>query len=461
MRRPIVSAHSGLRFVVLSAYLPWHGHGGGVLVGNLLRQLSQRHEVTLLTYVEPGEEKHLPEVTALCQHLETVVWQRERPDSNLDQSTNPAKQATPTGLRRAWRGLPEPLRASACAARQLPRQWQSHGREPLPSEMAVRQTAAFAAAAARCLSERAYDVVMAEWPEMALYGLQGPVGPLRVLDTIELRSVTYQRYWRASTNLNRKVFWFAQWRKMKRLEAHIVQQYDVVTAVSQQDGAQLASMGGKAEIVVNPVGLDLTGRQQHDTAPRDDDTLVFLGRLSYRPNADAVRYFMQIFPVIRAAVPHARFLVVGGEPPPDIQALNGNDGVTVTGYVPDLTAYLATGAVFVLPMRYGGGIKIKALEAMAAGIPIVATPAGAEGLDGVVDGRDLLIARSPAEFAAKTITMLQDSGLRRGVADHARRLVWQNYDSAANVTQLERLYIERLHERRSQSRATSEALISG
>lgn len=450
-----------MRILVLSAYLPWHGHGGGVLVGNLLRQLSHRHEVTLLSYVEPGEEQHLPEVAALCQHLETIAWQREQPYADLNRPDASARQPAATGMRCAWRRLPAPVRSSAYVMRQLPRQWQDQRREPLPAEVAARQTTAFAAGTARCLRDQAYDLIIAEWPEMALYGLQGPAGTLRVQESIELRSVSYQRCWRASRDINSKVFWFAQWRKMKRLEALIVQQYDVVTAVSQQDGQQLAKLGGPADIVVNPIGLDLAGRQQQDTAPRDAATLVFLGRMSYGPNADAVRYFMQIFPAVRAAVPQARFLVVGGEPPPDIQALNNQDGVTVTGYVPDLNTYLATGTVFVLPMRQGGGIKIKALEAMAAGIPIVATPAGAEGLDAAVDGRDLLIARTTAEFAAKTIAMLQDNALRQRIADNARRMVWQRYDSATNVAQLERLYVERLHEKRACLHATSQAAISG
>lgn len=451
-----------LRLLVLSAYLPWHGHGGGVLVGNLLRQLSRRHEVTLLSYVEPGEERHLAEVAALCQHLETVAWQLEQPNAELSRSAASSQQAAATGVYRAWRRLPARVRSFAYAMRQLQRQWQDQRREPLPAEVATRQTAPFSAALERCLHDQAYDVIVAEWPEMALYGLQGPASALRVQETIELRSVTYQRYWRASKDINNKVFWFAQWRKMKRLEALIVQQYDVVTAVSQQDGQRLAKLGGQAEIVVNPIGLDLAGRLQRDTAPRDPATLVFLGRMSYGPNADAVRYFINdIFPGIRAAVPEVRFLVVGGEPPPDIQALNDRDGVTVTGYVPDPNTYLATGTVFVLPMRQGGGIKIKALEAMAAGIPLVATPAGAEGLDAAVDGRDLLIARTTTEFVAKTIAMLQNNALRQRIAHNARLMVWQRYDSATNVAQLERLYVERLHEKRARLRATSQPTVSG
>lgn len=437
-----------LQILVLAAYLPWHGHGGGVLVGNLLRQLSRRHEVTLVSYVEPREEQHLPEVAALCQHVVTVPWQRENSHQDPARSAPLAQPGWVSRMRRLWRQLPAPVRSSAYAIRQLPQQWQEQRREPLPAEVAARQTAAFADAVDRCLRNKAFDVVLAEWPEMAFYGLRGPSSTLRILDTIELRSVTYRRYWRASEDLNSKVFWFAQWRKMKRLETFIVQQYDIVTAVSQQEGQRLKALGGRAEIVVNPIGLDLAGRPQQDAAPRDAATVVFLGRMSYTPNADAVRYFMQIWPAVRAAVPEARFLVVGGEPPPDIQALNGQDGVTVTGYVPDLNVYLATGTVFVLPMRQGGGIKIKALEAMAAGIPIVATPAGAEGLDAAVDGRDLLIAHSAAEFTAKTIAMLKDKGLRQQIAENARRMVWQHYDSQANVARLEELYIERLRKKR-------------
>lgn len=307
----------------------------------------------------------------------------------------------------------------------------------------------FAATLAQCLQGQPYDLILAEWPEMALYGLNAPATAVRVLESIELRSVTYRRYVDASADPNSKLFWLSQWRKMQQLEQQIVEQYDVVTAVSNKDGHRLAKLDGKAEIIVNPIGLDLAGRTKLDTAERRSNTLVFLGRMSYSPNTDAVRHFLEFYPAIRSACPDTRFLVVGGSPPADIQALDGQNGVTVTDYVPDLAQYLATGTVFVLPMRQGGGIKIKALEAMASGIPIVATPVGAEGLDHAEDGQHLLIARTAQEFVAKTVLLLQNQALRQRIAANARCLVWERYNSAVNVVQLEQSYLQKVQVRRS------------
>jgi glycosyltransferase involved in cell wall biosynthesis len=294
-------------------------------------------------------------------------------------------------------------------------------------------------------------VVLAEWPEMALYGTKAPPQTVRVLDMIELRSVTYGRYARSAVDLNAKLFWRSEQHKMQRLESFIRRNYDVVTAVSSSDGSMMEALRGRARVVVNPVGLELDRWPREDVLPRWQNTLVFLGRMSYGPNQDAVRYFIQhIYPTIHTAIPDVRFFIVGGDPPEDILAFNGQMGVTVTGYVPDVNEYLQRGTVFVLPMRQGGGIKIKALSAMVAGIPVVSTPEGVEGVDGKPD-KGMLVAKNSREFGDLVAQLLLNRTLRDHIATAARDLVRSRYDVRINVQKLEEIYLEQVRVKRQRS----------
>lgn len=439
-----------LDILVLSAYLPWPGHGGGLLVGNSMRELNQRHNVTLLTYVSPDEELHVADVARLCRRLKTVSLpcgpaMTAMPEAGrLEAGRAPAAGV----MRRAWRALPPSMRSRAYEIRRLPSRRRDLRQATWSAEVAARLTSEFREALSQLAKEMDFDVVLAEWPEMVPYSQFLPARAVKVFESIELRSVTYQRNMLTQRSIDASLFWYYQWRKMRQLEALATRQFDIVTAVSRKEAGALERYGGTAQIVINPFGLDLTDWPREDSVPRWENLLVFLGRMSYPPNQDAVRYFLaQIYAQIRARSPGVRFMVLGGDPPADILAHNGVDGVRVTGFVFDAREYLLKGTVFVLPMRQGAGIKVKAMEALAAGIPVVATPEGTEGLDYVEDGRDLMIANSPGDFAARTIQLLQDAELRQRISESARRMVWQHYDCAVNVAQLEQLYLDEVAKR--------------
>jgi glycosyltransferase involved in cell wall biosynthesis len=162
--------------------------------------------------------------------------------------------------------------------------------------------------------------------------------------------------------------------------------------------------------------------------------LVFLGSMDWSPNVDGMLYFTeQIWPAITAALPECRLSIVGRTPPRSIVALAERDSrIQVTGTVPDVRPYLWGGKVSIVPLRIGGGTRIKIYEAMAAGIPVVSTSVGAEGLP-LTSGETIFLADEPQEFARRCVELLQDSALRSSMSQAARELVASQFswDSAA------------------------------
>jgi glycosyltransferase involved in cell wall biosynthesis len=178
------------------------------------------------------------------------------------------------------------------------------------------------------------------------------------------------------------------------------------------------------DVIPNGVDLDHYSYGQATPAP---DSLVFSGALTYEANYDAMRYFLaEIYPLVRSMVPGVRLQITGRSSGIDLRALALDSSVVITGYLPDVRPVVAGSWVCVVPLRLGGGTRLKILEAMALGTPVVTTTKGAEGLE-VVPGEDIIIADHPATFAAATADLLRDERLREKLARNARRLVKEKY----------------------------------
>jgi glycosyltransferase involved in cell wall biosynthesis len=161
--------------------------------------------------------------------------------------------------------------------------------------------------------------------------------------------------------------------------------------------------------------------------PERAEEVIFLGAMDYRPNVDAVCWFAdQVWPQVLQARPQAHFLVVGSNPTAPVQALQHMAGVTVTGTVPEVAPYLDRARMMVAPLRMARGIQNKVLEGMAAGLPVVTTPEGADGLD-VVDGQQLMIRRDPQEMAAAVINLLENPQAAAEYGAKARHLTETRY----------------------------------
>jgi glycosyltransferase involved in cell wall biosynthesis len=213
----------------------------------------------------------------------------------------------------------------------------------------------------------------------------------------------------------------AQWSKLGSYERIMMNETDMVIAVSDIDANKLKGRHVDPELIPN--GIDTTAIPYHDPTESAAGRILFVGSLDYRPNADAVRWFVRrILPAIRSRVPSATLRLVGT----GTERIAG-EGVDPAGYVADLPAELARADLAVIPMRMGSGVRFKALEAMAAGVPLVTTRLGASGI-AVEHERHALIADTPAAFADASVRLLQDRALARTLTQQARRLVEGRYD---------------------------------
>jgi glycosyltransferase involved in cell wall biosynthesis len=213
--------------------------------------------------------------------------------------------------------------------------------------------------------------------------------------------------------------------------------YARTVVVSQRDADELRALNPALNISVIPNGVDLE-QLPPSGAAREAATLLFTGNYEYPPNVDAALILARdILPKVRATIPDVKLWLVGNAPPPELQAL-ASDVVTVTGHVPDLRPYLAAATVFVCPLRLGAGIKNKVLEALALGLPVVATPLSVDGI-AVENGRDALIAELH-ELPDAVIRLLRDPELQRTLATNGRALIEREYTWARVAEQYEALY---------------------
>jgi sugar transferase (PEP-CTERM/EpsH1 system associated) len=217
---------------------------------------------------------------------------------------------------------------------------------------------------------------------------------------------------------------------------------DAVLAVSEHDAEVLRGLAPCSRVEVVPNGVDLERVRPAALAERAPGA-VFVGKMDYRPNVDGVRWFCRlVLPRVRERLRGFSFTIVGADPVPSVRALERLDGVTVTGRVADPLPYLRKSTAAVVPLRAGSGTRLKILEALAAGCPVVSTTIGAEGL-AVRDGTHLLLADDPEAFAGGVLSLALSEPLRRSLADAGRRLVESRYGWDSAVASLEDVY-ERL-----------------
>jgi glycosyltransferase involved in cell wall biosynthesis len=214
-------------------------------------------------------------------------------------------------------------------------------------------------------------------------------------------------------------------RRMKKLESHIVRRADMNWVTSRREQEILSAQNPGARVKVAPNGVDTTRLQP---LPREDSReILFVGALSYLPNQDGVSFFIrEILPLIRRNRPDVVFRVIGKAPDSSLQALHAPPHVEITGEVEELESWYRRAALCVVPLRAGGGTRLKMLEAMAYGRPVVSTALGAEGID-AESGRHLLIADSPEEFAHAVLRLLQQPEQAQSLIKNARRLVEEKY----------------------------------
>jgi sugar transferase (PEP-CTERM/EpsH1 system associated) len=397
-----------MRILLLTPQRPYPPHQGTTLRNfNLVKELAKRHTICLLTFLEqdqaPSDAGPLPE---LCHWLETV----------------PAPQRT-TGQR---------LR-QLLASRRPDMSWRLWS--PLFEERLKQR-----------LSQEQFDVVQLEGIEMAPYlpTLEAArPQPLIIYDAHNAEWILQKRAF--ETDLKNPLRWPAalyswfQWRRLYRYEADLMQRTAHTVAMSGADKAALHQLNPTTPVTIVPNGVDSASYSCFKGTPKPYD-LVFTGKMDFRPNIDAVLWFSrQVLPLIQAQRPQTTFAIVGQRPHPRLDGLRHLPGVTLTGYVDDIRPYLAGAAVYVVPLRVGGGTRLKIMEAMAMGKAIVSTTLGAEGFP-ITDGQELLLADEPAVFAQAVLQLLADPLRRAELGQAGQSFAQANYDWQILIPRLERIY---------------------
>ncbi|MCC6392551.1 MAG: glycosyltransferase [Bryobacterales bacterium] len=242
-----------------------------------------------------------------------------------------------------------------------------------------------------------------------------------------LEALIWQRHAENASSRLRKAYFQLQAKRMSAYEGAVCRQVKRIIAVSDSDAALMRARYGAARVSSIPTGVDLDYfRKPHRPTPAADFT--FIGSMDWMPNIDGMLWFTsEILPFLRKRRPDCSLAIVGRKPAPEILALARRDPrILVTGTVPDVRPYLWGSAASIVPLRIGGGTRLKIYEAMAAGIPVVSTTIGAEGLD-CEHGANILIADQPADFAARCLELLEDPGLHRRLAAAALHLVTTRY----------------------------------
>ena len=286
-------------------------------------------------------------------------------------------------------------------------------------------TAAFQSRLKQLVDRQKYDLVVCEWTPYALF-LKELEGIKSVIVAHNVESAIWKRYEENEKNPFKKWYISMQRRKVERFERSCFRWADGATAVSEPEAKQIWAQGVPYPVEVIDNGVDL----DYFTPSEDEihaNMLVFTGSMDWRPNQDAALYFVHdIYPLIRKENPQATVVLVGRRPPKKIMELGKIEGVTVTGTVDDVRPYIARAAVYIVPLRIGGGSRLKILEAMAMKKAVISTSVGAEGL-WITEGTNILLGDTPEGFAEKILTCLGSQRLRGRLGEQGRKLVEQHY----------------------------------
>jgi glycosyltransferase involved in cell wall biosynthesis len=374
-------------------------NGGNIRTYHVLRHLSERHELTFYSYYggAPDQDyerelrRQLPGAVAVCtgkpelsgaaRGLDYVAHLRRQPPYAVSRFAHPVVQKQLQG----W------------------------------------------------FREERFDVAVCDFLDAAV-NFPGCLNIPSVLFQHNVESEIWRRHAATAANPVKKMMYGMEFRKMLRYERAAVCKFQHVIAVSENDKALLTRWVDHERVTVVPTGVDLAEYQPAAKRTGEDGSsplITFVGAMDWEPNVDGVEYFCsEVWPAIRAEVPRARFRIVGRNPDPRVQKWareSADSSIEVTGRVPSVVKHLQESAALIVPLRIGGGTRLKIYEAMASGKAVVSTTVGAEGLD-VHHGRDIILADDARSFAQAVILLLRDREMRRryeqAAAETAARYDW-------------------------------------
>ena len=367
--------------------------GGRIRTYQMLRALAHQHEVT---YVAMDDGTAAPDAIAkaseYCTRVEVVPF------------TPPAKGSL---------GFYAALLGNLVS--------------PLPYAVAKYEVPALRTRLRGLCRERKVDVVVCDFLAPSI-NVPDDLGVPVVLFQHNVEAMIWERHAQVATHPLKKAYMTEQWRRMRRFEAAECRRVSSVVAVSVQDAEVFRRDYGVTNVPDVPTGVDTAYFVRQPDVPRTPGSMVFTGSMDWMPNEDGIAWFVaSILPRVRAVVPEATLTIVGRNPTAKVRSLeSASAGVTVTGSVPDVRPYLASHQLFVVPLRVGGGTRLKIYEGMTMGLPTVSTTIGAEGLP-VVDGEHLILADDPDAFARACVALLNDPGRATAMGDAADTFVREHF----------------------------------
>jgi glycosyltransferase involved in cell wall biosynthesis len=399
-----------VRILIITPYLPFPGaDGGGTVMFNVIRNLAERHEVACLAFARPQDLPHLVRLEPYCVEVTTVPFPGGAGTSPLARVLNLARRVAHNLLSCATF---TPVVVRKCRSRAMAEELR------------------------RAVARHRPDVVHICFPQMAHY-VEACAGVPAVMDTLDVALVGVFRRAMSARRIWAKAYYLLQWLCWVRYESRWFPLFGKVLTVTRQDAAAVKMVLPDLDVYADAIAVDIAPPPSE--APGRSRRIGFLASFGHQPNVDAVLYFArEIFPLVRERLPDAEFVVAGKNPPAALVEGEGA-GISCLGFVDDVPAFYGGVDLVVAPIRYGGGIKIKVLEAMACGRPVVTTSVGAEGI-AEADEEALVVADDPAAFAGAAVALLVDETRRSELGERARRLIERRFSWRRVMDDLDGIY---------------------
>jgi len=298
---------------------------------------------------------------------------------------------------------------------------------PLPYAIKKYDSAPMRERVSQLSASRGFDVVVCDFLAPAV-NVPREVGCPTVLFQHNVEAMIWKRHFEVQSNPVKRAYLRGQWRKMRAFERRSCGRFDTVVTVSREDREMIRREYEAENVYDVPTGVDVEFFKPGGVVASVANNLVFTGSMDWLPNEDAIRYFTeQIMPLIKQKVPGVTLTVVGRNPYPGLLELSKHDSsIVVTGRVDDVRPFMEKAAVYIVPLRIGGGTRLKIFEAMAMEKPVVSTTVGAEGLP-VRNDDELILADTPEAFAGSVVRLLQDQTTARRLGQRAAARVRETF----------------------------------
>lgn len=372
--------------------------GTRVELFNSIKYLSNKHSITLLSFAEEIKENDIAVLKPYCADIVVI----------------------PNNIQDSFGGLLKNLFTA------------------IPYNISKYISKSMVEAVRKQTRSKSFDLVRIDGLHIAYYKNFIKDIPA-VLREHNVESLIMQRFYKNQLNPLIKAYAYLQWKKLYRYEIEITRRFDKCIMITEVDRELLHSMASEAKTEIVTAGVDMEYFKPDATLKRQPHQIVFTGEMAWRPNIDAVTWFCEaIFPSILEEIPDSKFYIVGRNVTPAVKKL-ANENVVVTGRVEDVRPYVHSSTVFVVPLRVGGGMRLKILEAMAMGIPVVSTSIGCEGIK-VENKKNILIADNAVDYAVMVIRMMKGEFDIEELVKRGFELIHSNYSWQRIAEQYDRIY---------------------